>query len=95
MDGTADTNEGRSLEYGLVLGVLAAGMPPGLPRRPAITASFVPDDFSGSNDQASFCPVNVNLADCDLVFGPVVELRGPGRLLPRHLLGILEFRSTR
>ena len=31
-----------------------------------------------------------NLADRDLVLGPVVELGGPGRLMSRHLLGMLE-----
>ncbi|HEX7193529.1 MAG TPA: hypothetical protein VF207_01065 [Chthoniobacterales bacterium] len=31
-----------------------------------------------------------NLADRDLVFGPVVELGGPGRLMRSHLLGMLE-----
>jgi hypothetical protein len=32
----------------------------------------------------------LNLADCDLILGPVVELRGPGRLMRSHLLGMLE-----
>jgi hypothetical protein len=31
-----------------------------------------------------------DLADCDLVFGPVVEFRGAGRLMRSHLLGMLE-----
>jgi len=32
----------------------------------------------------------LNLADRDLVFGPVIELRGPGRLMRGHLLGMLD-----
>src|ERR1700751_2989569 len=32
----------------------------------------------------------LDFADCDLVVGPVVELRGPGRLMGSHLLGMLE-----
>jgi len=31
-----------------------------------------------------------DLADCDLVFGPVVKFGGPGRLMRSHLLGMLE-----
>ena len=31
-----------------------------------------------------------NLADGDLVFGPVVKFGGPGRLMRSHLLGMLE-----
>jgi hypothetical protein len=31
-----------------------------------------------------------NLADRELVFGPVVELGGAGRLMRSHLLGMLE-----
>ena len=43
-------------------------------------------------------PLKLNpfdLADCDLVFGPVVELRGPGRFMRSHLLGMLEPASIR
>ena len=32
----------------------------------------------------------LNLANCDLVFGPVVKFGGPGRLMRSHLLGMLE-----
>ena len=32
----------------------------------------------------------LDLADCDLVFGPVVKFGGPGRLMRSHLLGMLE-----
>ena len=32
----------------------------------------------------------LDLADCDLVFGPVIKLGGPGRLMRSHLLGMLE-----
>jgi hypothetical protein len=32
----------------------------------------------------------LDLADCDLIFGPVVEFGGPGRLMRSHLLGMLE-----
>ena len=32
----------------------------------------------------------LDLADCDLVFGPVVKFGGPGRLMHSHLLGMLE-----
>ena len=32
----------------------------------------------------------LDLADCDLVFGPVVEFGGPGRLMRSHLLSMLE-----
>jgi hypothetical protein len=31
-----------------------------------------------------------NLADCDLVFGPVVKFGGAGRFMRSHLLGMLE-----
>ena len=34
-----------------------------------------------------------NLADGDLVFGPVVKFGGPGRLMRSHLLGMLEAAS--
>src|ERR1700741_1534137 len=32
----------------------------------------------------------LDLADCDLVFGPVVKFGGSGRLMRSHLLGMLE-----
>src|SRR6516165_5558188 len=32
----------------------------------------------------------LDLTDCDLVFGSVVEFGGPGRLMRSHLLGMLE-----
>ena len=32
----------------------------------------------------------LDFADCDLVFGPVVKLGGPGRLMRSYLLGVLE-----
>ena len=41
-----------------------------------------------TNQQLKLNPLD--LADCDLVFGPVVKFGGPGRLMRSHLLGMLE-----
>src|SRR5215472_10682159 len=41
-----------------------------------------------ANQQLKLDPLD--LADCDLVFGPVIKLGGPGRLMRSHLLGMLE-----
>src|SRR5215470_16075986 len=41
-----------------------------------------------ANQQLKLDPLD--LADCDLVFGPVVKFGGPGRLMRSHLLGMLE-----
>ena len=32
----------------------------------------------------------LDLTNCDLVFGPVIQFGGPGRLMRSHLLGMLE-----
>jgi hypothetical protein len=40
---------------------------------------------------AEVFPLNpLDLADCNLVFGPAVKFGGPGRLMRSHLLGMLE-----
>src|SRR5215470_15830255 len=41
-----------------------------------------------ANQQLKLDPLD--LADCDLVFRPVVKFGGPGRLMRSHLLGMLE-----
>src|SRR6516165_5896035 len=48
----------------------------------------IPKSAIFTSQQSKLNPLD--LADCNLVFGSVVEFRGPGRLVRSHLLGMFE-----